>query len=203
MPASSATACARWKRRGESRHLRPVRRPRGAGDAGAPRSPARARRGRRAGPRVRREPPRPGPPGGRVRLPGGVSPRARARGGGRGGGAGGVGGGVRGPGVGERVLVIRAVTWGACPACRRGDDNLCATRETFGVNRPGGYAESIVTPARNVWRLPPTLGFEEAAAVQVAFSTAWHLLIERAGLRAGGTVLLTAAGRGGSRRAVQ
>jgi NADPH:quinone reductase-like Zn-dependent oxidoreductase len=105
--------------------------------------------------------------------------------------------------VGDRVLLVRAVTCGTCAACRRGEDNLCETRQTFGVNRPGGYAELVRAPARNLWALPPALGFEEAAAVQVAFSTAWHMLIERAGLRAGESVLVTAAGSGVGSAAVQ
>ena len=105
--------------------------------------------------------------------------------------------------VGDRVLVIRAVTCDACAACLRGDDNLCASRETFGVNRPGGYAEYVVAPARTLLRIPAALGFEEAAAVQVAFSTAWHMLVERAAARPGETVLVTAAGSGVGSAAVQ
>jgi NADPH:quinone reductase-like Zn-dependent oxidoreductase len=111
--------------------------------------------------------------------------------------------GPPGPGVGERVLVVRAVTCGACESCVRGQDNLCATRQTFGVNRPGGYAEYVVAPVSGLLPLALGLGFEEAAAVQVAFSTAWHMLIERARLRAGETVLVTAAGSGVGSAAVQ
>lgn len=105
--------------------------------------------------------------------------------------------------VGDRVLVVRAVTCGTCAACLRGDDNLCRSRETFGVNRPGGYAEYVRAPARNLLPLPAGLGFEAAAAVQVAFSTAWFMLVERAALRAGETVLVTAAGSGVGSAAVQ
>jgi NADPH:quinone reductase-like Zn-dependent oxidoreductase len=114
-----------------------------------------------------------------------------------------VGPDVTGPRAGDRVLVIRAVTCGACAPCLRGDDNLCASRETFGVDRPGAYAESLRVPARNVWPLPPGLGFEEAAAVQVAFSTAWFMLIERARVQPGETVLITAGGSGVGSAAVQ
>lgn len=108
-----------------------------------------------------------------------------------------------GVGVGQRVLVVRAVTCGGCAACLRGEDNLCAARQTFGVNRPGGYAEYVGAPVGNLLPLAPGLSFEEAAAVQVAFSTAWHMLIERAALRAGETVLVTAAGSGVGSAAVQ
>jgi NADPH:quinone reductase-like Zn-dependent oxidoreductase len=114
-----------------------------------------------------------------------------------------VGRDVTGVGPGERVLVVRAVTCGGCPPCRRGDDNLCVSRQTFGVDRPGGYAEHVVAPARNLLPLPPALPFEEAAAVQVAFSTAYFMLLERAALRPGETVLVTAAGSGVGSAAVQ
>jgi NADPH:quinone reductase-like Zn-dependent oxidoreductase len=114
-----------------------------------------------------------------------------------------IGSGADGFGPGDRVLVVRAVTCGHCAPCLRGDDNLCAARETFGVDRPGGYAEYVLAPARNVLALPAGLSFEEAAAVQVAFSTAWYMLVERARLRPGETVLVTAAGSGVGSAAVQ
>lgn len=111
--------------------------------------------------------------------------------------------GVAGVRAGDRVVVVRAVTCGACAPCLAGADNLCERRQTFGVDRPGAYAEYLLAPAANLLPLPPRLGFEEAAAVQVAFSTAWFMLIERAGLRAGETVLVTAAGSGVGSAAVQ
>jgi len=114
-----------------------------------------------------------------------------------------VGRGVTGVRPGDRVLVVRAVTCGACGACLRGEDNLCAARQTFGVNRPGGYAEYLLAPSRNILALPPGLGFEVAAVTQVAFSTAWFMLVERARLRAGETVLVVAAGSGVGSAAVQ
>jgi NADPH:quinone reductase-like Zn-dependent oxidoreductase len=114
-----------------------------------------------------------------------------------------VGPGVAGVRVADRVLVIRAVTCGTCTACLRGDDNLCAARQTYGVDRPGGYADYVLAPARNVVVLPPALGFEEAAAIQVAFSTAWFMLVERARVRPGETVLIVAGGSGVGSAAVQ
>lgn len=115
----------------------------------------------------------------------------------------GVGAGAAGARVGDRVAVVRAVTCGACAACLAGDDNLCAGRQTFGVDRPGGYAEYLLTPARNLLSLPPALGFEDAAAIQVAFSTAWFMLVERARVRPAETVLVTAGGSGVGSAAVQ
>lgn len=114
-----------------------------------------------------------------------------------------LGQGAGGVALGDRVVVIRAVACGACAPCLRGDDNLCAFRQTFGVDRPGAYAEYVLAPTRNILPLPPALGFEDAAAIQVAFSTAWFMLVERAVLRPGETVLVTAAGSGVGSAAVQ
>lgn len=113
------------------------------------------------------------------------------------------GDGVGSVAVGDRVLVVRAVTCGACSSCLHGEDNLCILRQTFGVDRRGGYAEYVVAPMRNVQPLAPALGFEAAAAIQVAFSTAWFMLMERAGLRGGETVLVVAGGSGVGSAAVQ
>ena len=51
--------------------------------------------------------------------------------------------------------------------------------------------------------MPASLGFDDAAASQIAFGTAWHVLITRGGLRAGQTVLIQAAGSGIGSAAVQ
>jgi len=63
---------------------------------------------------------------------------------------------------------------------------------------PGGgaLADRVVVPARLVRPKPGHLSFAAAAALPVAGLTAWHALVERAGLRAGETVLVHAAGSG-------
>ena len=58
-------------------------------------------------------------------------------------------------------------------------------------------------PLRTLHALAPLVSFEEAAASQIAFGTAWHVLITRGGLRAGHTVLIQAAGSGIGSAAVQ
>ena len=66
----------------------------------------------------------------------------------------------------------------------------------MGVNHDGGYAEQIVAPVRNLFALPDGLSYETAAAAGSVYLTAYHMLFARAGLRAGETVLVTAAGSG-------
>ncbi|WP_040796464.1 zinc-dependent alcohol dehydrogenase family protein [Nocardia higoensis] len=67
----------------------------------------------------------------------------------------------------------------------------------------GSYAEYTTVPASRVLARPDGLGVEEAAAIWVAYSTAYGALIEKAGMRPGDQVLITAASGGVGRAAIQ
>ena len=113
---------------------------------------------------------------------------------------------VRGGGnikEGDRVWAPYTMPCRRCEFCLTGRDNSCDDRDTFGLTRQGGYAELVAAPADSLRPLPDALSFEDAAAVQIAASTAWHVLINRASLRAGQTVLIHAAGSGIGSAAVQ
>lgn len=94
----------------------------------------------------------------------------------------------------DRVLVAIIGGCGRCPFCRTGRDNLCPEARRPGINRPGGYAELVVARVEDLIPVPRGLGFEEAAAVPIAFGTAYHMLITQGGLKVGETVLINAAG---------
>jgi NADPH:quinone reductase-like Zn-dependent oxidoreductase len=104
---------------------------------------------------------------------------------------------------GDRVWVTCRVPCGNCEFCLSGRDNLCMKEGFFGMDLPGGYAEYVKVPIANLNALPAHVGFEDAAASQIAFGTAWHVLINRGGLRVGQTVLIQAAGSGIGSAAVQ
>ena len=57
----------------------------------------------------------------------------------------------------------------------------------------GGFGPVAVTDARLLARIPEGWGFTQAAAVPVAFATAWYGLVDLAGARAGQRVLVHAA----------
>lgn len=57
----------------------------------------------------------------------------------------------------------------------------------------GGYAEQAVALAEHCYRIPDKMSFTEAAAMALAFDTAWFALHERGRLRAGETVLVLGA----------
>jgi NADPH:quinone reductase-like Zn-dependent oxidoreductase len=67
----------------------------------------------------------------------------------------------------------------------------------------GSYAEYTTVPASRVVARPAGLTVTEAAAVWVAYSTAYGALVEKAGMRPGDQVLITAASGGVGRAAMQ
>ena len=54
----------------------------------------------------------------------------------------------------------------------------------------GGYASRVTIPARQVWKLPPSINLETGAALPVAFITAQLAVLEMARVRAGDRVLI-------------
>ncbi len=104
---------------------------------------------------------------------------------------------------GDRVWVSCRIPCGTCEFCLSGRDNLCERGGYFGMDLPGGYAEFVKVPVSSLQPLAPQVSFQDAAASQIAFGTAWHVLINRGGLRAGHTVLIQAAGSGIGSAAVQ
>jgi NADPH:quinone reductase-like Zn-dependent oxidoreductase len=67
----------------------------------------------------------------------------------------------------------------------------------------GSYAEYTTIPASRVIARPAGLGITEGAAIWVAYSTAYGALVEKAGMRPGDHVLITAASGGVGRAAMQ
>jgi len=114
-----------------------------------------------------------------------------------------VGDGVTNVQVGDKVIVNPNLTCGECEWCRMGEDSMCQSFGIFGAKCWGGYAEYAKVPARNLLPMPSNLTFEQAAAFPLTFLTAWHMLITRAGLKAGERVLVIGAGSGVGVAAVQ
>jgi NADPH:quinone reductase-like Zn-dependent oxidoreductase len=105
--------------------------------------------------------------------------------------------------TGDAVIVAPGVSCGECVACTSGNDPLCPHYGILGETRHGGCAELIAVPVRNLLAKPATMSFTDAAALPLDMVTAWHMLIARAGLRAGETVLVQAGGSGVGSAAIQ
>lgn len=114
-----------------------------------------------------------------------------------------VGSHVEGVEVGQEVLVQPGLSCMRCEACLSGQDNACPTYRILGEHVHGGYAEFITVPAANLVPKPQRLSWEEAAATPLAFLTSWEMLVRRAQVQAGETVLVQAAASGVGSAAVQ
>jgi NADPH:quinone reductase-like Zn-dependent oxidoreductase len=114
-----------------------------------------------------------------------------------------VGRNVQGLTVGQRVWVLHELPCLECEHCHGGEDNLCLAAEMWSVQRPGAYAEYIAAPARAVLPLSGSISYDVAAAGQIVFTTAWHMLVTRGRIKAGETVLVSAAGSGVGHAALQ
>jgi NADPH:quinone reductase-like Zn-dependent oxidoreductase len=107
-----------------------------------------------------------------------------------------VGDGVDPALIGREVILNPGISCGRCEACLSGWDNLCPDYRILGENTTGGYAERIRVPAANLVDKPANLSMIEAAAVPLTFLTAWQMLVVRANIAPGDTVLIHAAGSG-------
>jgi propanol-preferring alcohol dehydrogenase len=115
-----------------------------------------------------------------------------------------VGTGVVGWEPGDRAASTLYLVCGRCRWCRRGRETIC---ERFGghvgVDIPGGYAEYVVLPARNLVGIPESIGYPAGSILANAIGTPLHALTARMNLGAGERLLITGAGGGVGLHAVQ
>jgi NADPH:quinone reductase-like Zn-dependent oxidoreductase len=104
---------------------------------------------------------------------------------------------------GDRVVVKPSISCGVCPFCAAGEDDACENLENVGVHRPGGMAEYVAVPQRNVFVIPERLSFAQATAISHSFPVAMTMIRERARVAAGDTVLVTSASGAVGSAAVQ
>ena len=78
--------------------------------------------------------------------------------------------------------------------------NMTVISVLSGVSRPVPYgvAFSEIThlPEVNVIKIPDNVSFEEAAAASMTLLTSWHMLVGRAKIKPGQTVLIMGGGSG-------
>jgi L-iditol 2-dehydrogenase len=108
-----------------------------------------------------------------------------------------LGANVTGWSVGQRVTFDSTIYCGKCPACERGDVNLCDDRRVLGVSpdtykQHGAFAEYVAVPARILYALPDGLSYEEAAFAEPV-SIALHG-VKRANIQPGDTAVVIGSG---------
>jgi NADPH:quinone reductase-like Zn-dependent oxidoreductase len=105
--------------------------------------------------------------------------------------------------AGQRVLLAPMIFCNHCAKCVAGLQNQCREFAVLGNGVDGGNCELIAVPAVNVIPIPENLDFNQAASVPLVFLTAWHMLVRRAGIRQGQTVLVLGGGSGVGIAAIQ
>lgn len=80
---------------------------------------------------------------------------------------------VKGFKIGDRVSGEGHITCGHCRNCRGGRTHLCRNTIGVGVNREGGFAEYLVIPAFNAFKIPDNIP-DEIAAIFDPFGNAVH-----------------------------
>jgi len=104
---------------------------------------------------------------------------------------------------GQRVLLAPMHFCNHCRKCVAGLQNQCPEFTVLGNAVDGGDCELIAIAAVNVIPIPDSLDFSQAASVPLVFLTAWHMLVGRAGIRPGQTVLVLGANSGVCIAAIQ
>src|SRR4029079_15015972 len=98
---------------------------------------------------------------------------------------------VRGFKIGDRVSGEGHITCGFCRNCRAGRRHLCRNTVGVGVYREGAFAEYLVIPAFNAFRIPDDIS-DDLAAIFDPFANATHT--PRSFPLVGEDVLITGAG---------
>ena len=98
---------------------------------------------------------------------------------------------VRGFSIGDRVSGEGHITCGYCRNCRAGRTHLCRNTQGVGVNRDGAFAEYLVLPAFNAFKLPDEVS-DDLAAIFDPFGNAVHTALSFD--LVGEDVLITGAG---------
>lgn len=98
---------------------------------------------------------------------------------------------VQGFSVGDRVSGEGHITCGHCRNCRAGQRHLCRNTRGIGVNRPGCFADYLVLPALNAFKLPDAIN-DDIASIMDPFGNAVHAALSFD--LVGEDVLVTGAG---------
>ncbi len=104
---------------------------------------------------------------------------------------------------GSSVMVAPGFSCSVCADCLRGDDMRCAKYQMMGHTCDGAAATHVLVPAANLLPIPQNWDFEQAAAFPLVFLTVWEMLVHKARLQPGETVLVWGGGSGVGSAALQ
>ncbi|MEW6355430.1 MAG: zinc-binding dehydrogenase [Planctomycetota bacterium] len=113
-----------------------------------------------------------------------------------------IGPGVTNVKIGDKVVLNPGLSCGECTHCLSGEHSQCFSYGIIGMSRPGTFAEKVAVPATSLYQKPEHLSFEEASFT-LSYLTAWRMLMTRARLIVGETVLIHGIGGGVALAALQ
>ncbi len=93
---------------------------------------------------------------------------------------------------GDAVVVNPAIPCGKCDG-EQADPDACKFVNILGVHKAGGYASMVSVPDGQLYRVPPGMSVTEAAAFPLDYLTAWRMLVTKAGLEPGESILIWGA----------
>jgi len=83
---------------------------------------------------------------------------------------------VTGFAAGDKVTAEGHIACGACFQCRTGLAHICRRVKIIGVDRDGAFADLVVMPAGNVWRIDPQISLD-VAALHDPLGNAFHTVM--------------------------
>lgn len=101
--------------------------------------------------------------------------------------------------VGDRVVSHGNISCRVCKDCTDGREYDCRYRKIWGFQTGplwGGFCEYAHLPEVNVVKIPQNVSQEDAAAASMVLVTSWHMLVGRAKIRPGQTVLIMGGASG-------
>jgi L-iditol 2-dehydrogenase len=104
----------------------------------------------------------------------------------------GLGSSVSGFAIGERVTGDPNIHCGRCDMCQAGRINLCRSLQAIGIHRDGGFAEYVLVPQKQAYKLPANLSPLHGAFCE-PLACCIHG-IDMAGIRTGASVIVLGGG---------
>ncbi len=105
-----------------------------------------------------------------------------------------VGDAVKGWNVGDRVVSeTRTGACGVCYTCQSGFPQVCEQKRAYGIGIDGAYTKYVAGPAKLLHRLPDTIPFDVGATIE-PIAVCVTAIVERCGLQAGESVVITGPG---------
>ncbi|QLH08227.1 zinc-binding dehydrogenase [Candidatus Nitrosotenuis sp. DW1] len=101
--------------------------------------------------------------------------------------------------VGDRVASHSNMSCRVCKACTDGREFDCTKRTIWGFQTGptwGAFSEITHLPEVNVVKIPDGVSYDDAAAASMTLLTSWHMLVGRAKIKPGQTVLIMGGGSG-------